>query len=140
MSSIRITINGKHKYTVSLEGHPGMLNCAVGHTHGHPEPHQKDEYYMSFGGIDKATGDYLEWEPLDLAVGDRIELEILESSDSFPIASREPRGENADVDFEKDEIRSMAKKFGWEIIEREVPSDTNQREQAGESDDDKPLG
>ena len=115
-------------YTVSLEGHPGALNCSLNHRNGHPDSHQEDRYFMTFGGIDQTNGDYLDWEPLNLVVGDRIELEILESSASFPIASREPQGEEADIDFEKEEIRSMARKFGWKIIENAGPQETNQSE------------
>jgi hypothetical protein len=132
MSSIRIHINGQPKHTVSLEGHPGVLSCILNHMNRRPEPadgHEvKDEYHIAFGGIDNITGDYVDWPRIELIVGDRVELEILESSDSFPPASRRPHDGDAAEYSKKDYIRRMAKQFGWELIEHEAVEDKNQSE------------
>ena len=132
MSSIRIHINGQHKHTVSLEGHPGVLSCILNHMNRRPEPASgeqvEDDYHISFGGIDNATGDYVDWPRIEIAIGDRIELEILESSDASPPASRRPHGGDAAEFSRKDYIRSMAKQFGWELIEHESPAENDQSE------------
>lgn len=93
----------------------------------------EDDYHISFGGIDNATGEYVDWPRIDLVIGDRIELEILESSEPFPPAARRSHGGDAAVYSKKDYIRSMAKQFGWEVIEHEAPDQTNPSEQDGTS-------
>jgi hypothetical protein len=132
MSSIRIHINGQPRHTVSLEGHPGILSCILNHRNRRPEPatgqEAEDEYHISFGGIDSATGDYVDWPRIELIVGDRIELEILESSYPRPPATRRPQGGDAAEYSKKDYIRTMAKQFGWELIEHEAFEETNQSE------------
>ena len=134
MSSIRIHINGQPRHTVSLEGHPGVLSCILNHMNRRPEPATdqvaEDDYHISFVGIDNATGDYVDWQRIDLFIGDRIELEILESSEPFPPAERRPHGGDAAVYSKKDYIRTMAKQFGWEVIEHAPPEQTNPSEQA----------
>jgi hypothetical protein len=133
MSSIRVNLNGQHKHTVSLEGHPGVLSCIVNYRISLPESDNEqrteDGYHMLVGGIDNATGDYVDWPRIEIAVGDRIEFEILATSDAYPAASRRPYEGNDTESSQKDYIRSMAKKFGWEVIEHEAPSQTNQSEQ-----------
>jgi len=98
----------------------------VNHSNRHPEPEsdqqEKDEYNLSFIGIDSATGDYVDWPRIELNIGDRIELEILNGSDAHPPALRRPHGGDATAYSKKDYIRSMAKKYGWEIIEPESES------------------
>lgn len=132
MSSIRILLNGQHQHTVSLEGHPGVLSCIVNYMNRNTKADDleepEDEYHMSFGGIDNTTGDYVDWPRLEIGVGDRIELEILEASDPCPPASRRPHGGDATEYSRKDYIRSMATKYGWEIIEHDTPSETDKSE------------
>ncbi len=134
MSSIRISLNGEHQHTISLEGHPGVLSCIVNYMNREAgedgDGYMEDEYHMSSGGIDNVTGDFVDWPRLDLSVGDRIEFEILESSNPFPPATRRSHGGDAAAFSKKDYLRSMANEFGWEIIEHEASPEINQSEQA----------
>lgn len=87
MSSIRITLNGEHKQTVSLEGNDGVLTCILNYMGRQTESGRKeDEFHMSCGGIDNVTGDRVNWGELEIAEGDRIEIDILKASESEPPA------------------------------------------------------
>jgi hypothetical protein len=135
MSSIRISLNGEHQQTISLEGHPGVLSCIVNYMNRRPQVDKdecvEDHYHMSSGGIDNTTGDYVDWPRLELAIGDHLEFEILAASEASPPASRRPHDGDAAEYSKKDYIRSMAKKFGWEVIEHEEPYGIPQSEQGG---------
>jgi len=127
MSSIRISLNGEHQQTISLEGHSGVLSCMLNYMNCKPQVDGDDcvdeGYHMSSGGIDNTTGDYVDWPRIELAIGDRLEFEILDASDACPPASRRPH-EDAVKYSKKELIRSMAKEFGWEVIEHEEPPKT----------------
>ena len=135
MSSIRISLNSKHQQTISLEGHPGVLSCILNYINRRPQVDKdecmEDGYHMSSGGIDNTTGDYVDWPRIGLAVGDRLEFEILDVSEACPPASRRPHDGDAAKYSKKDYIRSVAKEFGWEVIEHEEPSKIPQSEQDG---------
>lgn len=122
MSSIRISLNGEHRHTVSLEGNPGVISCILNYRNGASEDEldeDKEEYHLLSGGIDKTTQDFVDWPRLDLSIGDRIELEILEPSESLPPAIRRHHAGEPDAVSQKDYIRAMAKQWGWKIIEHE---------------------
>ena len=120
MSSIRISLNGEHKQTVSLEGHPGVISCIVNYMNRKTEGgDMEDQYHMSSGGIDNDTGDYVDWPRLEISAGDHIEFEILDATIAQPPASRRPHRGDSEEYSKKDYIRSMAKEFGWEIIEHD---------------------
>jgi len=75
------------------------------------------QFHISCGGIDNASGDYINWDRVDLSVGDEITLKILAASIADPNPNRRPHdGDKAEYS-KKDYIRKCAKDFGWTIKE-----------------------
>lgn len=121
MSSIRVSLNGLHQHTISLEGQHGVLSCILNYMHrkaqGDSDECSEEEYHMSSGGLDTVSRDFVNWPNLDLSVGDHVELEILASSNASPAPTRKPHDEDAVAFSKKDYVRTMAKELGWELIE-----------------------
>ncbi len=119
MSSIEVSINSKHHATVSLAGEPGVLSCILNYMNRSTDTGKEDKYHISFGGIDNSSGDYVDWDRVDLKIGDEVTFKILNNSVAIPKpARRKHNGEKAEYS-KKDYIRQCAKNFGWTIIEDE---------------------
>ena len=119
MSSIEVSINSNHHATVSLAGDPGVLSCIVNYMNRSTDDRVEDEFHTSFGGINNTSGDYVDWDRVDLKVGDEVTFKIISDDVAKPEPSRRPHeGEKAEYS-KKDYIRQCAKNFGWTIIEND---------------------
>ena len=117
MSSIEVSINSEHHATISLAGEPGVLSCILNYMNRSADGELEDEHLISFGGIDNTSGDYVDWDRVDLKVGDEVTFKILSESVAVPEPSRRSHdGEKAEYS-KKDYIRQCAKNFGWTIVE-----------------------
>ena len=117
MPSIEVTINSKHHATVSLGDAPGVLSCIVNYMNRTTDGGSEDQYHTSFGGIDNASGDYVDWERADLQTGDEVTFKLVPESVANPEPTRRDHdGEKSEYS-KKDYIRACAKEFGWTITE-----------------------
>ena len=116
MPSLKVTHNSSHHATVSLEGKPGVLSCIINSMNRDCDGELEEEYHTSFGGIDNTSGDYVDWERMDLKVGDLVVIEIVEESVASPKPLRRPYEEHV-AHCKKEQTRALVKELGWTIIE-----------------------
>jgi hypothetical protein len=109
MRAFEIYLNGKRICTAGV-GDDGVLSVIANHVIGHG----RDEFSLHVGGLIKSD-EHVTWRTSKLKNGDELLIQILESESVDQPKKRHLRDFAEEVTQEKDYVRRMAKKFGWQI-------------------------
>ena len=115
MKALRVT-NGSSNWTIALEN-PGVLSATVMCIE--IPNRREEEVILEMGGLDSKTKSHIRWHPINLQVGDQIVVEVIEDcpgDEPDEIKEEDPKFREETA---KQYIRNNAKKFGWDIVEKE---------------------
>jgi hypothetical protein len=92
MKAFEVSLNGQRLCTAGA-GDDGVLATGITWVGGSP-PRPASELTFRVGGIDSATGEYLDWPVPQVNVGDEITIRIVETESIDP-ANRRPKAEGS---------------------------------------------
>ena len=112
MKTFDVRLNGKRICLAGI-GEKRVLYAKIDHVMG-----QSNKLFLEAGGFLSPTLEWVEWERVSLKIGDKVEVRIVEAE-----AVNRPK-ERIRVDPKREErhekayARTLAKKYGWKILER----------------------
>jgi hypothetical protein len=112
MRAFQILLNGKK---ICVAGIPvdGVLTTTLTYV-----PFRKRrETRLYVGGLETEKDEHLFWKEAILHTGDELRVKIIETKSVDSPAQRYPRDRAAEVEREKQNLRKLAKKFGWKVKE-----------------------
>lgn len=121
MERFRVTLRGQ-THLIGLP-EPAVLSvflCAV--VRSNPGDGPKRECTLELGGLHAEVS--ARWANYDLVAGDKIEIEVLPpgSFDKPASQSTEAQREAEYAHYQRDYVRTSAKKLGWAVIEGPTPA------------------
>ena len=127
MIGFEISVNGKRLCTAGVGDH-GVLTAILSwvrrkgeHTRDKRPHSSEEELTLEVGGLITPRQEHVRWQRHPVRVGDEIHLKIVQVSTvdkpRFKVRSDATR----DLRAQKDYVRQMAKRFGWEIRKRAKP-------------------
>ena len=76
------------------------------------------ELQLTVAGLVSATGEHVTWTRTELQVGDDVQVKVRESASADEPGERERRDPASDLEQQRTYVRRMAKKLGWQLVER----------------------
>lgn len=112
MRALEVSLNGKRLCVAGVGDH-GVVSTNVSCVLREGD----EDLFLDTGGISNAAHEIWRWHFRKIKVGDTIQVVVLESAKADQPKEREAEqvGRMAQLRKEKQLVRQLAKKFGWEV-------------------------
>ena len=113
MRAFEVHLNGEKLALIGI-GHNGVLSAVVTWVSGHG----KAGTNLRLGGLISETDEHVTWRNRAVHNGDEIKIKIVEAGAVDKPRKRHRYDPDEQIKWQKQQVRQLAKKFGWKIQTR----------------------